>query len=228
MDKILKKENRKTFPIALGLFAAFLIWTTALHLVDVQPIGPHSSAVGFAGLNRFFHALTGVHMTLYTLTDWLGLIPVATGFGFALYGLTQWLQRKQLRRVDADILWLGGFYVAVAAAYLLFEIIPVNYRPVLIDGHLEVSYPSSTTLMTACVMPTAILQLRRRIKSRLLRRFICCTIAAFTAFMIVGRFLSGVHWFSDIVGGLLLSAAMVTTYAAVAENGNTNEQHTGT
>lgn len=228
MDRILKKENRKTYGIALCLFAAFVLWTAALRFVDVQPVGPQDSAVGFAALNRCFHALTGVHMALYTLTDWLGLMPVGVAFGFALLGLVQWIRRKQLRRVDADILWLGGFYIAVAAAYVIFEVFPFNYRPVLIGGRLEVSYPSSTTLMTASVMPAAILQLRRRIKRHLLRRCVCGAIAAFTAFMVVARFLSGVHWFSDIVGGLLLSAALVTMYAAVTGNGNTNEQHTGT
>ena len=184
--------------------------------MDVQTIGPHGSAVGFASLNRCFHALTGVHMALYTLTDWLGLVPVGVGCGFALLGLTQWIRRKRLRRVDADILWLGGFYVAVAAAYLLFEIIAVNYRPVLIGGRLEASYPSSTTVLCACVMPAAIAQLKKRIKSRALRSGVCCAIAAFTAFMVIARCLSGVHWFSDIIGGLLLSAGLVTLYGALA------------
>lgn len=220
MDEILKKENRKIIRIALGMFTAFLLWTAALRLVDIQPIGPLGSAVGFATVNRFFHTFTGTHMALYTLTDWLGLVPVGVAFGFALFGLVQWIRRRRLLRVDRDLLWLGGFYLAVAAAYLIFEVIPVNYRPVLIGGRLEVSYPSSTTLMTACVMPAALLQLKCRIKTRPLRRFVCCAIAVFTAFMIVGRFLSGVHWFSDIVGGLLLSAALVTAYAAVTGNAN--------
>ena len=86
-----------------GLLAAFLLWTAAVCLVDVQAIGPKGSEVGFAGLNGWFHALTGVHMTLYIITDWMGLIPLAVAMGFGLLGLVQWIKRKRLRKVDGSI-----------------------------------------------------------------------------------------------------------------------------
>ena len=118
---------------------------------------------------------------------------------------------------------LGTFYIAVMAAYLLFEKFAVNYRPVLIDGFLEASYPSSTTLLTLCVMPTAMLQLSRRLRSGRLRSLVLAVLAAFTAFMVVGRLLSGVHWLTDIVGGVLLSAAIVCLYAAAADRAGLNQ-----
>ena len=105
----------------------------------------------------------------------------------------------------------------VLAAYLLFEKFAVNYRLVLIDGFLEASYPSSTTMLTLCVIPTAMLQLRRRIPRAGLRRVILWMLGIFTAFMVVGRLLSGVHWLTDIVGGALLSAGLVALYAAVTD-----------
>lgn len=114
--------------------------------------------------------------------------------------------------MDRSILALGGFYIAVIAMYVLFELMPINYRPVLIDGCLEVSYPSSTTLMTMCVMPTAIMQLNGRIKSKALSRAFFLVIAVFTAFMVVGRLVSGVHWITDIIGGALLSAGLIFAY----------------
>jgi undecaprenyl-diphosphatase len=174
------------------------------------------SAVGFASLNGFVHRLTGVRMSLYTVTDWLGLIPLGIIFAFAVLGLTQWLRRKSLRSVDPDILLLGGFYLLVMAFYVFFEIFAVNFRPVLIAGILEVSYPSSTTMLSLCVMPTAAMQFRRRIRNRVFRRWLVIVIALFTAFMVIGRLLSGVHWFSDIVGGILLSAGLVLLYSAVS------------
>jgi undecaprenyl-diphosphatase len=128
----------------------------------------------------------------------------------------QWIKRKSIRKVDANILALGGFYAATIVAYLLFENVVINYRPVLIDGILEVSYPSSTTMLTMCVMPTSVMQLHDRMKNRLLRKCISFAVIAFTAFMVIGRLISGVHWFSDIVGGALLSAGLVTAYDAVS------------
>ncbi len=208
-------KNKRLLFKGIGLIFAFVLWTLAVYLIDVRAIGPEGSCVGFASLNGFVHHLTGVHMSLYTITDWLGLVPVFTGLCFAVLGLAQWICRRNIAKVDISILCLGGFYLAVLAAYILFEHIRVNYRPVLIGGFLEASYPSSTTMLTMCVMPTAAMQLNVRIKNASFRRFSGITIYAFTAFVVVGRLISGVHWFSDIIGGVLLSAGLVTVYHAI-------------
>lgn len=211
----MKKETKKNFGIAAILLGAFVLWTAAVRLVDVQLIGPQGSAVGFATINGWVHDLTGAHMALYTVTDWLGLVPIAFAIGFALLGLIQWIHRKHIRKVDFSILVLGGFYLLVMAAYVLFEMLVINYRPVLINGCLEVSYPSSTTMLVLCVMPTAIMQLNTRIKSKTLKRCAAFGITAFIIFMVIGRLLSGVHWFTDIVGGALLSAGLVMLYHSI-------------
>lgn len=211
----MKTMKRKLLCGGLGLIAAFALWTAAVCLLDAAPVGPLDSRVGLAGMNRAFHQWTGVHMGLYALTDWLGLVPVICAAGFGLLGLMQWLRRGHIRRVDADILLLGGFYLAVLAAYILFEKWVVNYRPVLIEGRLEASYPSSTTLLVMCVVPAAMLQLRARLKHKVLRRCTLWALGGFAAFMVTGRLLSGVHWLSDIIGGALLSAGLVLVYAAL-------------
>ena len=205
----MKKRN---ICIALGLLAAFVLWTVAIRLIDVQAIGPQGSTVGFATLNGFVHDFTGVHMQLYTITDWLGLIPVAFGFGFALLGFAQRIKRKSILKVDRSILILGGFYIVTLAAYLFFESYVINYRPVLIEGYLEASYPSSTTLLVLCVMPTAMMQLRSRIKQPMFRKCVSIAITTFIAFMVIGRLISGVHWLTDIIGGILLSAGLIMIY----------------
>ncbi len=204
--------KKKKICIALGLLAAFALWTIAIRLMDVQPIGPQGSTVGFATLNSMVHRLTGVHMQLYTITDWLGLVPVAFGLGFAALGLAQWIKRKRILNVDRSILFLGVFYMVTLAAYLFFESHVINYRPVLIAGYLEASYPSSTTLLVLCVMPTAIMQLRGRIKNHALRKAVTGAITSFIVFMVAGRLVSGVHWLTDIIGGMLLSAGLVMIY----------------
>ena len=204
--------KKKKFCIALGLLGAFALWTIAISLIDVQAIGPQGSTVGFATLNSMVHKLTGVHMQLYTITDWLGLVSVAFGFGFALLGLAQWIKRKNILKVDRSILILGAFYIVTLLAYLFFESYVINYRPVLIAGYLEASYPSSTTLLVLCVMPTAGMQLQGRIKSHALRKVVTVAITAFIVFMVAGRLVSGVHWLTDIIGGILLSAGLVMIY----------------
>ncbi len=211
------KISKKLFLSAAGLLAAFALWTIAVTSIDVQPIGPEGSIVGFATMNSFVHSLTGVHWSLYIITDWLGLVPIAVCFGFGVLGLIQWIKRKRISAVDKSILALGGFYIVVMVAYVLFEYVVINRRPVLIDGFLEASYPSSTTMLVLCVMPTAMLQLHERIKNKTANRITQLFIAAFTVFMVVGRLFSGVHWMTDILGGLLLSAGLVLLYAAVCK-----------
>lgn len=208
----MKHQHKPSFFAAICLLGAFVLWTVAVRTVDVQPIGPLGTSVGFAALNRYVHSLTGVHMGLYTLTDWLGLLPLGVGAGFALLGLIQWVRRKRLLLVDRSIRLLGVLYAAMAALYLFFEQVVINFRPVLINGAAEASYPSSTTLLVLCVMPTAALELRGRIKRPRLRRLVPGSITGFTLFMVTVRLISGVHWFSDIIGGVLLSGGLVLLY----------------
>ena len=213
----MKKKNKRLFWIGAGLLAVFVLWTVLICFVDVRAIGPEDSLVGFSTMNGFMHELTGVNWFLYTVTDWLGLVPIGVAFGFAVLGLVQWIKRKSLLKVDRSILILGGFYIVVMAVYILFEIVVINYRPTLINGYLEASYPSSTTMLVTCVMPTAMMQLRTRIKNNLCRRCVMLVIAVFIAFMVIGRLVSGVHWISDIIGGALFSAGLVMMYYAIGD-----------
>ncbi|MBQ3134024.1 MAG: phosphatase PAP2 family protein [Clostridia bacterium] len=209
------KRIRKSFIASMCLLTAFVLWTVAICFVDVRAIGPQGSSVGFAGINGFVHTLTGVHFSLYNITDWLGLVPIFVCIGFGILGLVQWIKRKSIRKVDHNVLILGGFYIVTIAAYLFFESVAINYRPVLINGYLEASYPSSTTMLVMCVMPTAIMQLGSRIKSKALRNIVAVSIITFITFMVIGRLFSGVHWFTDIVGGTLLSTGLVMLYRAI-------------
>ena len=207
-----KKKIQNNFIVAAGLLALFILYTVAIMFVDVQPIGPQGSSVGFAEVNQYFHTLFGVNMLLYSITDWLSIAVLFIMFGFAMVGLVQLIKRKSLFRVDSSILVLGGFYVLVFLAYLFFEFFVVNYRPVLIEGVLEASYPSSTTMLMMCIMPTAIMQFHHLISSKRLRNIVNAFCGIYASFMVIGRVLSGVHWFTDIVGGILLSGTLVMLY----------------
>ena len=208
-------KKRTGFLIAGVFFAAFVLWTLLVSFVDVEAIGPRGSEVGFATVNGAVHRFVGVNMTLYTVTDWLGLVPIGVAFCFGVMGLLQWIKRRHFIRVDFDILTLGGFYLLVIGFYVTFEFVVINRRPVLIEGYLEASYPSSTTVLVMCVMITMEALLRRRIKRKGVRLWASAIIYAFVAFMVIGRLISGVHWLSDIVGGALFSIGAVVLYFTV-------------
>lgn len=208
----MKQRDKRGLISGTVLVLAFILWTILIQTVDVQPAGVSGTAVGFFSINTWFHRQTGVHMSIYTITDWLGLVPIAVCAGFSLLGLMQWIRRKSIARVDRDILLLGGYYILVILGYLIFEMIPINYRPILIDGAMEASYPSSTTLLVLSVMPTLLFQVNRRAKNQTVRRITAAFVALFSAFMVIGRLVAGVHWLTDIVGSVLLSAGLYCLY----------------
>ena len=210
----MKKREKRIFLRGMLLLTLFAMWTALIQMVDVQCVGPGGTEIGFAALNVWFHRLTGVHWLIYTVTDWLGLVPVLVCIGFAAAGLIQLIRRKSLLKVDSDIILLGIYYILVIAAYLYFEVNPVNYRPVLIEGRLEASYPSSTTLLVLSVMPTLVFQVRRRLGNKRTASGIIAISRLFTMLMVIGRLVSGVHWLTDIMGSVLLSMGLFCIYKA--------------
>ena len=198
----------KGMAAAAALILAFVLWTILIRTVDVQPVGVNGTNIGFAAVNTWFHRLTGVHMGIYTITDWLGLVPIAVCMALGVLGLVQWIRRKHILKVDRDILLLGVYYILVIVGYLIFEMIPINYRPRLIAGAMEASYPSSTTLLVLSVMPTLLFQVHRRARKPWVQRFTAAFVVLFSAFMVIGRLVAGVHWLTDIVGAVLLSAGL--------------------
>jgi len=213
----MKTKHTKNFIISASLLISFVLFTLMVKFIDVKPIGQKESLVGFATLNGWIHNLFGVNMTLYNITDWASILAVLITFGFAMLGLCQWIKRRSLFKVDSSILVLSGFYIIVFIAYLFFEYFIINYRPVLINGFLEASYPSSTTMLVMCIMPTAMMQFMRLITCNNARNIVNGFCGVFTGLMIIGRLFSGVHWLTDILGGGLLSAGLVMSYVTINE-----------
>ncbi len=205
-------KGRKELLTGIILLSAFALWTFMILNVDVQNVGQKGTAVGFAAFNTWFHNITGVHLWLYNVTDWLGLVPVFICMCFGVLGLVQLIKRRSLFKVDIDIILLGVYYILVIFGYLIFEMIPINYRPILINGVMEASYPSSTTLLVLSVMPTLILQIKRRCENKALRNAVYIFAVLFSAFMVIGRLVAGVHWATDIIGSVLLSFGLFELY----------------
>ena len=220
--------NRKTKWIISGIFLAlFLLWIVLLKTVDVRPVGPAGTSIGFATVNEAFQEAFTFNKLLYTVTKLLGVLTIAVAGAFAIFGVVQWIQRRKLLRVDLEIRNLAVLYVVFAALYVFFEKVIINYRPMIMPDETdpEASFPSTHTMLVCVVMGSTILLLRRYIHNDVLRLVLQIVSALIIVVMVVGRLLCGVHWLTDIIGGVLISAALVSAYAAMIDKGRKKRRH---
>lgn len=210
----MKKRN---IIISIVLIILSVLFTVLVKNVDVKPIGPNESIVGFADINKLFHNLIGSNMTIYKITEVLGYIPIVMALVYVFIGLKQLIKRKSLLKVDKEIYVLALFYVLVVGVYVFFEKFVINYRPILIDGLLEASYPSSHTLMSICLCGSSII-----INKKLFKNKFGDIENVFSVILIllivIGRIVSGVHWFTDILGGIIISSTLLVIFYSIISN----------
>ena len=193
----------------------FIIFTLLVKLIDVQAAGAEASLIGFAGLNTAVFQLLGTNHFAYLATQLFGLLAILTAAVFAVFGFLQLIKRKSLLKVDREILMAGIVYVLVIILYILFEKLAINYRPVVLDEGLEASYPSTHTMLILTILGTAIPLAGKYIKNPKLAfavKLICILIMWLT---VIFRLISGVHWFTDIIGGVLISLCLIRLYKAL-------------
>ena len=209
-------KKKRNFLISTILILLALIFTILVKVVDVKTIGVNETNIGFATLNQFVFKTTGVNMIWYHITEWLGLVPVFMAIAYGLIGFIQLIKRKSLFKVDIEIMILGLFYIIVISLYIFFEKVIVNYRPILINGFLEASYPSSHTLMAICLCGSSII-VNKKLFNNKITTFIdgLSVVIIFTT--VIGRLISGVHWFTDIIGGMIISIALLMTLYSVID-----------
>lgn len=212
------KKNANKFLAGGAVFAVlFLIWIAIIKLVDVSAIGPEGTEVGLAGINKAIHEALGVNMTLYKITDILGYVALLVAGLFALFGLVQLIKRKSLAKVDGAIYALAGLYVVTIGLYVIFEKVIINYRPVVMPDEvaLEASFPSSHTMLACVIFGSAIVMIGKYIDNDMLCKLLIALATVLLILVVVGRLVSGVHWFTDIVGSVLFSAGLFCIYKAI-------------
>ena len=205
---------KKNLIMSILLLMSSIIFILLLKNVDIKCEAVNNSCVGFATINQFIFNKIGVNMLWYTITDWLGIVPILMAMVYALVGFRQLMKRKSIKKVDFELIILGIFYIIVISIYILFEKYIINYRPILINGFLEASFPSSHTLISICLCGSSII-----INNKLFKNSFTKIVNIISIFIIIitiiGRFISGVHWFTDIIGGILISSFLLLTFYSI-------------
>lgn len=216
-DYSMNTKTKFTIAGVCGILLAILI--VMLKTVDVAPIGPEGTSIGLSHLNKAANEFFGQHDIWYDITKKLGYVGVLPLLIFALVGLVQLIKRKSLLKIDKDLYALAGLYVAIIGVYALFEKVIINYRPMIMAGdeHVEASFPSSHTLLACGIVGSTIILLSKYIKNdklRMVLTIICLLIIFFTA---IGRLLAGVHWLTDVIGGILASGILLAAFSGVRD-----------
>ena len=206
---------KKKFIASAICFGLFLLLIVLLKTVDVAAVGPEGTEIGLSKLNVAIHDLFGEDLGWYKITNLLGYLAILIALCFAAVGGLQLIYRRSILKVDKELLLLGGLYVVTVIFYVLFEKVIVNYRPMLMpDGTgPEASFPSSHTMLSCVILGSGLGLLKKYTKkNKTIQLVLTVLFAVMLALIVAGRLLSGVHWFTDILGGILLSTALLNAY----------------
>ena len=213
----MKTKTKQRIAIAAAVLTVILV--ILIKTVDVAPIGPNGTSIGLSHLNQAIHDAIGINQGIYTITEIGGILAIVVVAVFAIMGLVQWIQRKKLMKVDRELLVLGGLYVILGFLYVFFNKVAINYRPVIMPGEVlpESSFPSSHSMLGCTVMGSAYLLVDRYVKNPTAVKVLHVLCIINMIVIVGGRFLSGVHWFTDILGGILISIALIAEFSAVLD-----------
>ena len=205
-------KNKKWIISTSVVSVIALVYTILIAFVDRNAIGANDSVVGFSKINKYFLDLLKFNNTFYNITKYTGIIIILIAVIYMIIALIELIKRKKFKEVDSELIFAGVFYIALIIIYFVFELLKINYRPILMDGVLEPSYPSSHTMLAVFICVTALLINKKIIKNTPLKITIDTITIIIGLVTVIGRIISGVHWITDIIGGILISTALVLGY----------------
>ena len=210
-------KNKKSIvfaSIAAGFFLFFLILTILVKFVDVRSISTKSVGleVGLAGLNKVFLA-NEYNKGIDLGSDILLYLSIFSFVFLVGLGVYQLVTRKSLKKVDKDIYFIGGLAVLMAILWLFFDKVAIiNYRPINMGDKLESSYPSTHVLVTTFLTLSTFNLYGKYFNKNLIKVAGIVAAMFIIMFVCVGRIAAGMHYFTDVIGGLFLGLGLYFTY----------------
>ncbi|MBQ3830409.1 MAG: phosphatase PAP2 family protein [Spirochaetales bacterium] len=207
----LETKQRTCTVLGLAFLVIFLLFTYMVMKYDTAPVGFGGSVIGFSRFNTAFHELFPGDKGCYAASETLGYICLMLAGANAIIAIADFIRHRGIMNMHRRNIITMCYYAVVVAFYVLFEFVVINQRPT----EAEASYPSSHTMLALCVLYSEFVLLgfaaeRNRSWASVFR--IVCIVAMLS--MIAFRLLSGVHWFTDICGGILLSLSLMMFYRA--------------
>lgn len=206
--------KKKSMILFITVTIIALVFTLLVKTVDLGYVASTGSVVGFSSVNIPFAERFAFNEIFYKVSEILGYLAFAVIALFALIGLFQLIKGKSFKKVDSDLYALALTYVFTIALYTFFDkVLVINLRPLIVPGDLalEPSFPSSHTLLSVVVFGTAISECGKINKSWV-KGIFTFVLSILMVGTVLFRLFSGVHWVTDIVGGILWGEALMALF----------------
>lgn len=212
------KENNKRNKFAAVLITALtVLFTIMVVTFDVQAIGPNGTSVGFASINKVFADLFAYNENFDKISDVIMYFSFLLVLAAVFMGVVELVKRKSLFKVDSEIIVYGVVLVILVILKVAFDKIALNYRPVLVPGEteLEASFPSTHAMISTALFAGFCMVINPYLKDKKIKTTVNALIGILIALEVVCRVIAGVHWLTDIIGGLLFAFTLAVAMKAV-------------
>ena len=211
-------KNRK---LAISLISSaclsvmFVVFTLLVKFVDVAYVGMTGKEVGLSSFNRLVYESVDVSETFDKLGDVCMVLSILVVLFVVALGIYELVKNKSIKKVDKKIWSMGIIYALVVLIYVVFELICLNYRPVLIDGKLEASYPSSHVMLSLTILSCFLIFMLSKLKTKKQKAILGTLIGLFMFVIVLFRVLSGMHWMTDIIASVILALMLAGWYVFI-------------
>ena len=117
-----------------------------------------------------------------------------------------------------DVRHIGPNYTKVGFAALNGLFYKIGYHPFWYGLTQVLGILALVVALAFALLGVAIIQVRRRLPEGQTKQIVIYVFYALLVILIVGRIISGVHWFTDICGGVLLGFALTYLYQGLLES----------
>lgn len=199
----MKKFFNKNSIIGLSFLGLFLLLIILLQF-DKNIITISGKEVGLSHINDLIDYKSNKKLDI--ISDILLYTSFIVAIAGVVIGLYQLITRKSLFKVDSFIIIFGIFLVAAVILWILFDyVIKINYRPL---NPNEGSFPSTHVLLTVFLTNVGGLMLAKYCKNTTLIIVAYVVSLLFIILVVLFRILSGMHYITDVFGGLFLGFSL--------------------
>lgn len=200
--------RRKSLDIIISiLWLILLIFTILVSFVDVKIYNVTNTEIGLYSLNKIFLVNSINSNYINIISNGIFLICLLVIILMLLLITFEYFKTKKINKNNLN--FIIHFLIMVLIWIIFDKILIINYRPILINGNIEGSYPSTHVMVSTFVLLFLSDKLKKIFKNDKIFYIISIGLIIIQS---ISRILLTMHWFTDIIGGLLIGCLLFFTF----------------